>query len=524
MAALCYLEPDLSLIRLFTEQENEQLTLARTSNESETDANEQDPVVALRRRAADAAAWIIDRLGGRPRLDLVCVGVNQAVCTWVTAPSPEPTVIAAAVNQKGQDWSNAGIGASAVQALISPQRPGGRGLDRLPIVGSRSAASRASPHMTVLNLRDGPLRLWLDEMDRRGGRIQLVTTLWHAAAIAWSAPDPHRAETNGQQSPSPNGEQTQSNAEAEPTGVVLAEPGGGLVWIWGRDGELLAGGVVDAPAASETGPRPQDEAEIDARCGRLALDWLGWTAHLESAPSRVAVVGVQADRLAERLDRLWPQCRLTVVEEADPLGATLRRVGAHTSPPGIDADPRRSLVDLTRRPSGAHRRLGVWASVAVMILAAAVTGMGWRAQRLRSEYLTQQQRLAEQVRDRVAEVAPGLANHPSPVLALQSHKQTVLEQNPPIQQPPAPRPILDELTRLASALSETLSEQEDAYATRIEIDEITANAQVQVPDYATGELLLERLRQSVGLISWQGTFVGTPPARQRLTGTWEQSS
>lgn len=522
MPTLCYLEPDLSFIRLLAERDDEQLWLSQLGAEQEP--SEEDEVQALRRRAADAAAWTVDRLSGRGRIDLVCVGVAEAVCTWITAPSPEPAVIAAAVNQKGQEWADGGVSASAVQALTAPRRAeAGRAFQRLPLIGRRDRAAGGSPHMAVLNLRDGPLRLWLENVDQRGGRVRMVTTLWHAAATAWSDQPTQQSESNGQPAASDNGENGAA-ASPQPSAVILAEPGGRLVWAWERGGELVAGGAVSAPAPAETAPEISDEAEIEARCGRLALDWLSWTSHLESAPSRITVLGDEADRLAGRFERIWPESSITAREESDPLGATLRRLGEVSAPsPEDDQDPRRSLVDLSHRPTRAHRRLGLWVCVAVLVFAAAVAGLGWRAQSVRNELLAQREEVQQQLRDRVSEVAPNLADHPSPVRALASHKQTVEERNPPIKQPPAPRPILDELTRLASAMSQTLSDNEDAYVAKIEIDEITANAQVQVPDYATGETLLERLRQSEGRIRWQGTFVGTPPARQRLNGTWQES-
>lgn len=469
----------------------------------------ENGIADARRRIDDAAAWCGEqRLPGR-RLDVVCLAVDQALCGWLSAPSAEPQVVAAAVRRREQDWGAGAVGA-AIQPLVEPAARERRSLResiRAARRGGRPAAAKAM-RFTVLRIEDGAARLWIDAMDRRSVRIGAVMTLWHAICRAW-------------------GDGAAGASDAPVTCAALVEQSGRVTWAWALGRRMLTGGVVEAPPAHARREDDPDKAEAKERdlsgeCGRLTLDWLTWSANLGRRPDRLAIIGHHAEALAKKLGGVWPSTPCRVVDEDDPVGATLERVASGEDGAIDEDDPRSCLIDLSARPGRTHRRLYLWSAAAVLLLAGAAVGLGHQYQ----QWAGMADELAEQTQaqrsEGIAEVEPALAGDPFPLRALQSVLSRLQRENPNVAEPPAPRQILDELLRVSEQL-QALSGSPGVELDRIQITNDQASVSVRVNDFGTGESLRGNLANSKGSIRWTGVIDGQPPnLTVRLTGVWEQ--
>jgi len=514
MTVVLFVEPDLTRVRVLRGDVDEQLPLAAAPG-----AEPEDEAQAARRRASDAAGWLAERSGAR--VDVLCVGAAETVCDWFAAPSPDPAVLAAAAARRETQWDDASPAVSTIQALADPHHRAattGRLLARLRGGHDEEAGGLARSQFSVLHTRDGAVRLLLDELDRRGVAVRRTVALWHAQAVAWASPDGASKKTSA---PTDSG----GRAPVPLTAVVLEEPSGRLSWSWSEEHELLAGGAIGAAPSNTEDASARNGIPAEALAGRLSLEWLAWTTHLQRTPDRIRLVGPNAEALEAQLRDLLPDAEMTATPSPDPIGATLARLaGRQSADRRTDAGGRECLVDLTNRPGRAHRRFGVWVAAAMVVLAAGVAGVGFRAQRLAHGLSAESSAIRDQLRETIAGVAPALADHPDPVGALASRRAEVAEEYAPIEEPPPPKPILAELDRLATVLAANVAEEPGAYLMLAQIDEISASVQVQVPDFATGETLLEQLNQTDGELRWSSTFPTPPPTRQRLSGQWTEGS
>jgi len=533
-ALACHIASDLTTLRLAGEGADLTWRAPRRDSSEEAEATPSGP--SVRERAEQAADFLRDALrrqGGA--LGTVCVSVDEAMCSWLSAPSAEQPVIAAAMRRRASEWNRDAIGES-VQPLTSPTQS--RGLGQMTLMprskrasgteGEDDASDRAPgasgmAHLAVLEALDGPLRLWLDALDRRGARPAGVQTLWHALASVWASDSREDGEERAER-------QANEDGESPLVCVLFRERDDRLVWAWGSEGNLVAGGgCADAPAqprqerAGETASRGAESRAGDI-VGRLSLDWLTWSAQRGRAPGRMVIVAPDASDLADEFASRWPETTTRPVETPDPLGLLLERLSQ--TPPRADADdPRRSLLSATRRPGQAHRRFYRAASLAIALLAAGATSIGWQAQRSASALRDEQSRIRAEFQRIVGAVAPNLAGNPSaladPVRALQSELALAQQANPTISEPDPPPPIKAELERFLAAVAGI----EGLTLEVVSIDERLAQATVASEGFAPGEGLLNALRDEPGRIRWQGNNIGSPPAlRWRLNGQWEDES
>jgi hypothetical protein len=139
----------------------------------------------------------------------------------------------------------------------------------------------------------------------------------------------------------------------------------------------------------------------------------------------------------------------------------------------------------------------------------------------RSQLVAAATELRSQVALKVQEVEPVLASNPDKARALDSVLQQLRQERPDISDPPAARPILNELARLSAAF-EALGE-DGLFFLDFDLNETLPNATVRVPDFATGERLREELMRSPGQIDWNVTFqreIGQNLQDWKLTGQW----
>lgn len=295
-----------------------------------------------------AARWIGENLRalGAPRLDALCVDPDGAVCTWLTAASPDEKVVAATLTQASLSTGDgiaavgpsSGGGAAGRLAMLASSDPATATseltLQPLAVAASHGPAaggvrrgrsstpSQAPGRFALLSIPDACVRVLIDALDDLGIEIGSVTSLWHALAAAF---DPSAAARPGAEEPG-------VVANSDPaTAVLMVDPAGRIVWAWSRAGMLVAGGALrlrlltpprqdadaaspapDDPAATTIAPdadaatppltarrlnaaverddEPLPEAST-AEVGRLVADWLAWSAQLGSAPQRVVCFG-----------------------------------------------------------------------------------------------------------------------------------------------------------------------------------------------------------------------------------------
>lgn len=333
--------------------------------------------------ARTAARWVADSLGtlGTRRLATLCIDPDGSVCTWLSAPSPDPEVIEATLMQPDADGDGGSGGGGAARLLaLGASGAGGAGfspgdasvqalatLDHPPEsrgrLGKRARMSTSATRsrFAVLAVPDAPVRVFLDELDARNIEVDQVLSLWHALAMAW---DPGAPGGAAEDPSGPAGERIV--ASVNPTAAVVAvDPIGRLVWAWSQSGQLLAGGSIrlrsiiphaptpagaspaagaelldpDAAGARRIAVEADEPATVEfshSDAGRLVLDWLSWSAQLGHCPQRVACIGpapvpgaaapTDAGLIGRSIGELWPGASIGVAVHVDPIGATMQRL------------------------------------------------------------------------------------------------------------------------------------------------------------------------------------------------------
>lgn len=425
--------------------------------------------------ARQAAAFIVENLQalGTRSLPTLCIDPEGAICTWLSAPSPAPKVIAATIAQSAMPavdpatgMSVAGGGAGRLALLsgadastaFSELSIQALALDEDP---ARQPDHARAARYALVSIPDASVRVLIDELDRQNIEIGAVVSLWHAMA---SGLDPAvRAAARSL-------ERDAVVAGSEiPSALLLVDPLGRLVWAWSLSGKLIVGGSmrlkriavkveapapdagpfadepalqpdagaarrIGAPAAPGRAPdAPRETYEEHWECsqadvGRLTLDWLAWSAQLGRSPQRVVCIGPAVvfsaapdgpQSLAEALARAWPGATIDLVEEPDPIQVVLSRqdaAAAFAAAPAektrADAalpDPRAALTALSTRPSRATRRMFLWRAAGILALAALFIAAGY-----------QLHRSADRAQDAIAAIRAQQAE------SLQSISQTVV--------------------------------------------------------------------------------------------------
>ncbi len=483
MSVACYIESDLSSVRLIGDGVDETWRAPAFSDDAGGSA-----VSRMVTRARDAATWTAGRLGRSRRLGAVVISVEDSICARVSAPSAARDVLAAALSQREREWTT-DTGGTTVQALAQPRQRSRK---------SRGNGDHIAPttgRMTVVEMHDGPVRLWLDQLDQQGISPESVETLWHGIAEAWPA---------------------KGVDERALTGVVL-ELDDAYIWSWSRASNLIAAGHSRKVSTDELDDVAAEEDAVKAAPPRLVLDWLAWSAQIGDAPQRITVVSKAPETIQQVLTEHWPESGAETRTVNDPLAKTLAALAESAAETD---DPRRCVVDLTHRPGRAHRWLSYWTVAAILLLAVGVAGIGMRQRSAISQSREITSELRAEINEHVSAIDPALVSNADPVRALRSVLVQEREANKPIEAPQAPYPIFDELLLASAAIATVIGDKEDANVRSMKIDELQAEITIAVPDFATGEAIFDQLRTNGGRLDWRSSFLGAPPTTQRLLATW----
>lgn len=443
-----------------------------------------DPADEPAIRAARAAAWIAERLraSGSAPLDALVLDAGAAMCSWISVPTDDPTVVAAACEQSemlpilDRDEGLAGpASAATVQVLVEPGT----------LAAARSGAA-TSRRLAAFADRDVLARLLIDGLDERAIRIGRASSLLHEIARAWDPASPA----------APSAERASERIVATNVpmcAVVVADPAGRLLWSWSSSGALEACGSM----LVGSGVRPE-------HISRLAMDWLAWAAQLGRCPARLVCVGkldegLTLAELGHALARTWGGATVDAVEDDDPIGTTLRRCVA--APASID-DPRTGLVRLSNRPGRVHRAMWRWGAIAIAMLAALLGVVGWRWWLQAGTLRTAAATLDTTWHAEIAQAAPDLAASERPLAELRSKVDALRPKRltGPVQRP---QPILDELR----IVSEQISGYELVRLTMGSGLALAPKITVRVTSTLDGEMLKQAFQRLDGShVAWDGGF------------------
>lgn len=458
--------------------------------------------------AADAAlqgaAWvrtILSDSSAQRSISTLCVDTDGGVCSWLTASGPDPALIRATVEGAARGSAEAldeGLPDSGPSGRF-PDLPGETAFEPLAEPGTATAVSSRPARttapgrrMAVLAVPDVPARLLLDALDTQGVRVGRVISLWHAAAQAWDPSGPGAVRRYA--------ESVVVADDAPASGVVLFDaPARRLIWTWSSRGALLAGGSLRLRAG---------KGEHDGACvcaadlARLATEWLSWSIQLGVAPSRVVCVGsldssspdaLTPAGVGESLASRWPGATVDLVNEADPVGLTLRRIVAAEdlgrTTPAQAAPSRSGLSSLSRRPGRAHRSMHVWAALALVLAAGGVSVAAWQFWSQAAGLRERADAVAAEQEAALIAVDPSLAVSAFPVNELRTRLNRERER---LAQPSGftpPRPMLGQLDTMSYVLGAPGVE-----LVSIDLTSLSVSATVRVADIAMAEDLDRALR------------------------------
>ncbi|GAB5497136.1 MAG: hypothetical protein Phyf2KO_22160 [Phycisphaerales bacterium] len=391
--------------------------------------NEADALEVVR----FAAEWLRARIdatsGGN--IGLLCLDPRGAVCSWLDVPGSDASVVRAAVRQKSAgawgDWTTmpaleaaetveslVPVGGSSLEPLGEKQlaKSSGQGL----IIGRKKTDDAAAPsrRAAVLALGDLPVKLLIDALDEMKIEVAQVTSLWHAIASAWD----------------PAGEIREDNdplvsVSRVDTAVLLVEPDGRVQWAWCDEGELLAAGS----AMIEPDAFIDDERAREFGSGRLAMDWLAWTAQLGRSPKRVLCLIDQdegatpgAGAFGQAIHSVWPGASLDLLRVDDPILTTFLRLQERTA--GGKAKRRahesKPIESLASRPGRAHRGMYRWVAGVILIGAVALGVLGTKLRSSADDARKQAAELSVETNALIVSELGANADPMYPILSLQS--------------------------------------------------------------------------------------------------------
>ena len=267
-----------------------------STNSAGTDSNAEGgggrdgtPPVAIVHAAAD---WIAENLSAlnTKTLNTICVDPDGSVCTWLSAPSPEPKVIAATMAQLSLTDADAASGAAGRLAMLSSSDPS-TALSELSIQAlavaepdddagaartSRASRRRSgkpalrapSSRFALLSVPDSPIRVLIDALDERSIQVGSVVTLWHAISSEFDPAARAMPGFDGDHRAGGSGSHPLVSATEVPSAILMLDPIGRLVWSWSLGGKLIAGGKVTVDMDAENkvklifdAPPPQPKRE-----------------------------------------------------------------------------------------------------------------------------------------------------------------------------------------------------------------------------------------------------------------------
>ncbi len=459
-----------------------------------TPAIEGEPNAAqLQRRAIELAAWAAKLPPVRRRLPLLCLDVEDTTCAWLRAPSRMPQVLAASFRNLMQEWGDAAAGQSIIplddRLARAAKKPAFTLLPQRKKTNTPESAVRAA----VLCQPDALARIMLGALDKLGVRPHTVTTLWHAAAAAWTKPD-------------------------DPfTAVIVERAPGRYLWVWSADDTLIAAGHLRAALAhDEDNPHPSTERAI---AQRLTVDFTAWATHLGRTPHRITVVSPNPAPLARELAAATNGHPPPIeIATPNPVRDTLERA---TEAP---SQSRRALAvaSLTNRPTRAARKRYQLTAATLLIAAIAAGGFGYRISSAAGQHKSQATLTKNGNDQRIFELNDPEIVGPSFTRTLDA-RVVILQKKPSLKPPPKPKPIMQELT----VVLDTIREFEDVKIRQVTIDSgRQSNLTLTVPDRKTGTDIMVQLQSVSTNIAWERDSRHSNRNEQQASfvGTWKRQS
>lgn len=467
-----------------------------------------------------AAAWLRTQMGGRGRIGLLSLDLAGAVCSWLDAPSHDAAVVRAAARQAPPgmwgDWSASSGGAAGLDWRAASIGALGGGRDAAKPAGKRSRADASGATTTrsaVLAVSDLPVRLLLDELDRRGVAVERIASLWHAMAAAWdpgAQPDSTKADPTqaGLDAEDSSDDVVLTFRDASDTAVVLIDASGRLAWAWSEGGSLLASGTArldlsSLRSESSDGHGMPGTPSTPGIAGRLTADWLAWTAQLGRAPARVVCLADEtiSDGIASfgrSLGAAWPGVSVDVFRVPDPVGATLHRL-RETSAGGSPLRPMdagSTIAGLSSRPGRSHRAMYRWATLGLLAGSAACVTLGVQLRGVAADARGAAALIAAGQRERVAQVLPPGTDLTYPALAASQTLEQLRAERAPAQVKPLP-PMIAGAEQIGFVISSS-----DVRLEQLTMASAYANVIVSGETTESVELLPRGLRGGTDLFRW----------------------
>lgn len=476
-----------------------------------------------------AAQWLRSRLeaqeGGGGGIGLVCLDPRGAVCSWLDVPGAEDALVRAAVRQKPAgawgDWASlpALESAGTVEALVptsgSTLQPlgtlAGNGHSGLAL---RRASRPEARRSAVLGLSDLPARLLLDELDAMRIGVEQVVTFWQAMALAWD----------------PSGERVESDdplVSSSPvdTAVVLVEPEGRAQWSWSSQGELLAAGS----ALLEEGTLGENTRARSFGAGRLAVDWLAWTAQLGRSPRRVICLIDEshgsahgAGAFGEAITGVWPGASVDLLRVDDPVLSTFVRLTERTPGGKLRRNPARagSVASLAARPGRTHRAMYRWTALAIVLGAVALAIGGSKLRASGADARRQTEKTRTETNALILSKLGGQADPVYPMLSLQSMLDAQKQARDSLQRLRDVRPALQAIDDIAFYVGSMPGVQ----LSRLVVDQPTLLIELETETTEQAEVASDTLNKAMqGFVNWdRGSMRQGAGGKTRvaITGYW----
>ncbi|HEX8876374.1 MAG TPA: hypothetical protein VF777_06470 [Phycisphaerales bacterium] len=494
-----------------------------------------------------AADWIRGRtLGEKSRggeIPLLCLDAEGFSAGWITSPTNERKVVST-VTHSGVASDDVGsmVGPglgfylpspreASVQGLAVAAEPEAKAEMRADARRGRDAKAetRISPstsdaqRIPVLVGADAPVRLLLDALDERSIHVASVTTIWHAMARAWAPASDGTV---------PGRERVIAADDSGVTAVALVDIRGRLLWCWSAAGELIAGGSMRIAPPSGVGrvpvPTPSDAA-------RLTSDWMAWSAQLGIVPRRVVCIAADdpvgegeerasyhAGQFGAKLTGAWPGAGVDLVLDADPVGATLKRLAVLVA----DADPDERAIagieSLTRRPGKVQRGAHTWMALGIAAAAVLAGGTAWQLRTSANELDALATQVNERWNETVRKAYPEIMKLPNVVVEDELQKKLSryeAEQRRSSKEPT--RPIIQELETLSLTLADNEIEMESvSFASGANSSLIVT---LLLPDIKAGESVFKSISSISGsnIESWSSSYAPAGgKVKATFTGKW----
>lgn len=437
----------------------------------------------------EAAEWVKHRLdmATNKTLNAIVLDVDGAACTWVKPDDANPEALDDAVSEgpiehdpdELEPIEHSGLGDRL------PRLP--REMDFQPLSEDQTSTGA---RLAVLAIPDVPGRLLKDTLDASGIRPEKFTSIWHALCAAWDPGLDSAASA-----------QRVVSSDAPICAIVAIDPiDARLIWSWSREGELICAG--SARLRRVHGEHEPRVMVWKSDVARLASDWLGWSSQLGVSPSRVLVLGepicppvspdddtpdlelpYDAAQLGAALTQRWPDATLDLLDEPDPVGATLQRIAQREISASLA-----SVEGLLSRPTRAHRSMFRWAGLALTAAAVVVFLLAWQFMSRAGAIQADTRQINNERREVLSAYDPNLVLSRSAVLDLESELIEMRRAQAPVELP-LPKPMLEAIETVSYVLGTPSID-----VTKITVNTRTVTLAINVTDIAQAEQILSNLQ------------------------------